>query len=401
MSSSPLPAKPFRVWPLRARRASFEQEQAALAELQTLLGAAVERASTPQAADALLLCSGGVEPDCVRLIQSGASRVLLAGPGNNAFAAGAEVVAYARAAGSFVRLQPLAAGCEAPLQAWLLGQRAVRSLREARIGVLGSCCPWLVGPSPQPGLLAERFGLELVSMSWGELSERLGGDFATRRVGAAQHWSATPRDAVIRTADLRRAMGFSTALTQVARDCRFDALALECFGAIDRYHISGCLALADLIDLGIPAACEADSNSAFGMLLALRATGAPSWMANLSFAADPRHISLSHCSFPSSMAAESHLRTHFETGEGVAHAARLALGQEVTVWRLNWGDNTAVVLRGRVEDGEALSGACRTQVSVALERPLPRILGNHHLLCLGDHTAALEAAVSLAGFTLL
>ncbi len=390
----------FKVWPVRSKLSDFEYEQRALQRLASALGEPVTRAPTPGLADGILLCSGGVEQDCVALIEEGASRVLLAGPDYNAYAAGAEVVAYGQERGMFLRLQPVANHLGHEIRAWMKAQRVLVRIREARVGVLGGSAPWLVSSVVEPETLSERLGATMVHVPWVELSQAVGTDFSFRKAPDASRWTSLPRDAAISSQDMRKSLGFSAAIDQIVRERGFDAVALDCFEAIEHFGVTGCLALADLNEVGIPAACEGDIVSAITMLFLAQLTGQPVWMANLGFM-EETSIWLSHCTLAPSLAETSRLRPHFESGKSVSHAATLPAGQMVTVARLDHGLTTGVVVKGRTREGCIGPQGCRTQVCIELERPLPRVLGNHHVMAMGDHTMALTAAFMLAGVEVL
>ncbi|MBM4318709.1 MAG: hypothetical protein FJ125_01810, partial [Deltaproteobacteria bacterium] len=246
----------LKIFPIRSRLAGFEQEEQAIQHLAAVLGEPVLRAPTPSMADGLLLCSGGVEEECVNLLRGGASRVMLAGPDHNAYAAGAEVAAWGQREGVPLRLQPLGQRNGVQVRYWLVAQRARNRLKEAVIGLLGGSASWLVASVPQEELLGERFGTGLTHLGWTELLEGIGDDFPFRKAAHADRWTALPRAETVVTQDMRRSLGFSAALEQLVRKRAFSAVALDCFQLVTRLHLTGCLALADLNEAGIPAACE-------------------------------------------------------------------------------------------------------------------------------------------------
>ncbi|MDY0059538.1 MAG: hypothetical protein RBU45_06985 [Myxococcota bacterium] len=394
------PGERFQAFPLRSHLTSFDHEERAVIELSAVLEAPVERAPVANLADCLLLCSGGVEKEAVRLLQAGAARVILAGEAHNAHAAGAEVVAWARDLGLPVHLQLVSPATGPTLRCWLQAQRALVRLREARLGVLGGSADWLVASLPDPATLTQRFGVSLAAVSWPELAEAIGDDFPFRKAVEAERWTSLPRDAEVSSADMRRALGFTAALGAFARQRGLQAVTLNCFEAIQRLGVTGCLALADLDENGVPSACEGDIVTALTKLIIHEATGCVSWMANL-VSASGTTVRLAHCTAPPSLSRSSRLRRHLETGQGVAFAGRFPADQPVTLLRLSRDLKEAVLLRGRTVDEEPSASRCRTQVRVELDHPLPAVLGNHHALVFGDQWLPLFALLGLAGVRVL
>lgn len=386
----------FLIWPVRSAMSTIDREQAAVQSLATALGEPVERAAVPAFADALLLCSGGVEQQCVQLVRAGAPPLVLGGARNNAFAAGAEVAAWARLEGRFVALQPVAAHRGAELRAWLRAQRALRGLRDLRLGVVGQPAPWLVASSPPPAQIVGRFGVHCVHIPWSDFGERLQRGRSLGRSPAGERWARMPCDEEVADGALQEALNLSEALQGLVRDQRLGAVAFECFGGLERFRVPGCVALAELNDLGVPAACEADLCAALVLLLMRRLLGRTGWMANLAFL-EGTTAWLSHCTCPPSLAESASVRTHFETSCGAALAATFPLGERVTLVRLSGDLGRAQVVLGRTREFEPLSDACRTQACVELAQPLDEVLGNHHVMVFGDHMLPLRAALSLAG----
>ncbi len=386
----------FRIWPVRSPLSTIEREEAALQSLATALGEPVERAPSPALADAILICSGGVEQQCVSLVQGGAAPLVLGGPKSNAFAAGAEVAAWARLNGRFVALQPVAAHRGPELRAWLRAQRALRGLRDLRLGVVGRPAPWLVASSPSPADIVGRFGVHCAHVPWAEFGQRLRSDASLVRSAVGTPWSKLPRAAEVPGRAVQEASSLTAALHGLVRDRNLAALAFECFGGLERFQIPGCLALAELNEQGIPTACEADLCAALALLLARRLLGLTGWMANLAFS-EGTTLWLSHCTCPPSLAETARLSTHFESRSGAAVAATLPLGERVTLVRLAGDLSCAQIALGRTREFEPLTDACRTQACVELDQPLPEVLGNHHVVIFGDHMLPLQAALRLAG----
>lgn len=95
------------------------------------------------------------------------------------------------------------------------------------------------------------------------------------------------------------------------------------------------------------------------------------------------------------MADSNILRSHFESGIGVALQGVLPLCDATVVkW---WGNemDRHFISRGRLIANLDNPSMCRTQVCLQLDESVDYFLngplGNHHIILLGDHTAALRS----------
>ena len=195
---------------------------------------------------------------------------------------------------------------------------------------------------------------------------------------------------------MRQAAGVFGALADLAAGQRLDAVAVRCFDLVTRRGTSGCLALAELNDRGTVAACEGDLASAVAMLWVRELLGTASWMAN-PVHADPGSglLRLAHCTIPRSLVTGFELRSHFESGKGVALAGSLPPGP-VTLVRLGGRAlEQAFVAEGHAVPATPREDLCRTQVDVTLApgevaELLARPLGNHLVLVPGNWAARLR-----------
>jgi L-fucose isomerase-like protein len=108
-------------------------------------------------------------------------------------------------------------------------------------------------------------------------------------------------------------------------------------------------------------------------------------------------LTLAHCTVVRDLTTGYHIRSHFETGKGVALQGELAPGP-VTLLRLGGKDLRSLwiaegeILRPLGGNSEEL---CRTQATVKLSKGhvgelLRRPLGNHIVLVQGSHADRLE-----------
>lgn len=345
----------------------------------------------PAASSAIIfVATGGVE-EMVREAVSGSAlrHITLVADGlQNSLAASLEISAWLRTQGID---SMIVHGTPEQIVGRLRPAGTADALRDCRVGLFGEPSSWLIASDVDYKAVSARFGIEFIFIPLSEVEQA--------------YESATPDDdADIRNlprvepsdSDLDKALRLSAAIDTVARHHRLDALTIRCFDLLDSLHTTGCLALAMLNARGIPAGCEGDVPSLLTMLLARRVAGCNAFMANPSrIDTENNDIILAHCTLPLDMAPRNILRSHFESGIGVALQGILTPG-----------DVTVVKWWGKEMDSHFISGArlienlnspamCRTQIRLHLDAPvdyfLTRPLGNHHIILPGDHTASLQA----------
>ena len=188
-----------------------------------------------------------------------------------------------------------------------------------------------------------------------------------------------------------------SALKSLVEEHGLSAISIACFGLL-KQGLTACWALSRLSDEGTPGGCEGDLPALLALLCAQALTGRPGFLANPS-EIDPKRerLVLAHCTVPLSLTSDFRLRTHFESGIGLAIAGRLQPGPYTLV---RFGDPD--LAQGFFVEGSVLpehpgrEDLCRTQVVFkapkgALQKLLREPLGNHHVLIPGQHRAVLSA----------
>ena len=406
-------ARPFDFVPV----ASPLHDAAALRRsLEPYLGALVAlggREASPEAASgpgplAVVVGTGGTEASVLRLradreaAAPGEPLLLVALPAHNSLPAALEALARVRQDGGRGRIVPLRGPDDGPglarLAAALDDLRVRERLHRARIGLVGTPSDWLVASVPAASAVRETWGPEVVPADLGPLLEaplRPASEAAAGLAASFTSGAATVRETD--AAGVTSAASVLPALGALAARERLDAVAVRCFDLVTERGTSGCLALSALNDAGTVAACEGDLASAVAMLWVKELLGTASWMANPSDAdALTGQLRLAHCTVPRSLLSGWELRSHFESGLGVALAGEIPPGP-VTLLRLGGRRLDSVFLA----EGEALptprrEDLCRTQLDVRLEpgavaELLERPLGNHLVLVPGHVAARLRA----------
>ncbi len=345
-----------------------------------------------------LVLTGGTEQQVLDQLVDPGLVLLLAHRSHNSLPACLEILARVRSDGG--RGEILLLDQESDLRQRL--QRAVRiatthrALHRCRVGQIGAPSDWLVASHHDGSTVRASWGPELVPIPVSALSPRADG-------------TATPPqpedEAVLESAegclepdtrDVGRAMTVTRALRGLVAGERLDAVTVRCFDLVTEDRTTGCLGLSLLADEGIPAGCEGDIPSMLALLWVRHLLGTTGWMANPSWIAPDRgELRLAHCTVPRSMGESYTLRSHFESGLGVAIESALPPGA-VTLVRIGGRQLQQLwVVEGQVEAAPLEAGCCRTQALVRIapqpaRELLTAPLGNHLVMVYGHHESILR-----------
>lgn len=374
-----------------------------LSPLRAIGGEAWEPGAGAAAAPSVVfVATGGTERRIVDSVMPGAREpvLLVAHAGHNSLPAALEALARLQQQGVRARIQYLRGAEDA--DGWRQVARAVgdlavrRALSDSRIGLVGEPSDWLVASRPAPATVREVWGPTVVPLPLEPLLAEPGPETATRGDPVARDFRDRAEGAVeLQESDLLAAGAVYARLREIVEAERLDAVAVRCFDLVTRRRTTGCLALARLNEEGVVAGCEGDLVATVGMLWLQRMLHAIPWMANPSRVdADRNVLTLAHCTAARGSGQTYRLRTHFESGLGVAIQSLLPAGP-VTLVRIG-GERMDVL---RALDGDLLRNTdhpdlCRTQVEVEVDRDalreiLARPLGNHMLMVPGHHAADL------------
>lgn len=336
-----------------------------------------------------LLLTGGTEAELLALASKTFGPLLvLTHSGNNSLPAALEAVARLRSEGRRVRLVHLDTE-EAAREVVLLGKAAAlaRTLRGLRVGLIGGASPWLVASSPAPEVFREKLGIEVIHFELEEVLRRLPAG-APPAEGAGEG-----------VGEEERSMGprVYAALRALVEEHCLSAVSIACFGLL-KHRLTACWALARLSDEGITGGCEGDLPALLALLCAHALTGGPGFLANPADVNPKKErLVLAHCTVPLKLVEEFRLRTHFESGIGLAIAGALVPGPYTLVRFGGPQLERAFIVEGTVlPEHPGREDLCRTQVVFkapkgALEKLLADPLGNHHVLIPGHHRPVLSA----------
>ncbi|HWP69077.1 MAG TPA: hypothetical protein VN437_07205, partial [Rectinemataceae bacterium] len=146
-------------------------------------------------------------------------------------------------------------------------------------------------------------------------------------------------------------------------------------------------------DEGIDAGCEGDIPSIVALHWMRLLSGRAAWMANpadisLGETGGKGRLLLAHCTVPRTLLESYGIRSHFESGLGVAVAGAFSPGP-VTLARLGGISlDQAWIAEGSIEGSPSDEGLCRTQAVIKMDdadlrKLLENPLGNHLVVAFG------------------
>lgn len=240
-----------------------------------------------------------------------------------------------------------------------------------RIGVFGQPSDWLIASGVDYDYIKERYGIETVFIDLQRLVDEVGSSEKSDMLAADKTYSA---------------------IKKICQDERLDAMTIRCFDIVKACNTTSCLALAKLNDEGIVAGCEGDMQTLMTMVLAKKLCNEPAFMANPSILTDTTTM-FAHCTVPLSMCFRTTMRTHFESGIGVAVQGDMPL-TDYTI--MKWGGRRLdkfFVTEAKAIENQYSEHFCRTQIKLDVNlKPylLHRTIGNHHVIIRGRHAAEIR-----------
>ncbi len=336
-------------------------------------------ASVPNV-DFVMVATGGVENLFKTIWTTGALKTttLIADGRNNSLAASLEILSYLSENGKEGKIIH---GTNEIIVKEIVETRLIASLPDnnhvsnifsgVRIGVFGTPSDWLIASGVDYDYIREHFGIETVFIDLKRLVAEIGTTAKSDMLAADKTYSA---------------------IKKICQEERLDAMTIRCFDIVKACNTTSCLALAKLNDEGIVAGCEGDMQTLMTMLLAKKLCNEPAFMANPSILTDKTSM-FAHCTVPLSMCYKTNMRTHFESGIGVAVQGDLPL-TDYTI--MKWGGRKLdkfFVTEAKAIKNEYSNHFCRTQITFDINlKPylLNHPIGNHHVIIKGRHEAEIR-----------
>ena len=345
--------------------------------------------------DAFMIATGGVENLFKRIwaaidveMMCGPSRpktvTMIADGRNNSLAAALEILTYLGNNGMEGRIVH---GTNDEIVSAIVETYGRTSLR-GRIGLFGHPSDWLIASSVDRDFLLQHYGIATIDIDLQRLIDGIKVIPQTEAVKVAQGMVKRAKTVKEPTsADMVEAAKAYIAIKRICQEESLDAMTIRCFDIVKACGTTSCLALALLNDEGIVAGCEGDMQSLLTMLLAKRICGEPAFMANPSILTDTTSM-LAHCTIPLSFCDATVVRSHFESGIGVAIQGLLPL-TDYTLFK--WGGpqlDRYFVTEAQAVETPYSNHFCRTQITLNVNlKPylLQHSIGNHHVIIHGRH----------------
>lgn len=353
----------------------------------------------------IFIATGGVERLVVQCFEQLPRPVILLADGlQNSLAASLEVSAWLRSRGLKSEiLHGNTALMVKRLQRLYNNYQAQRAISGMRVGVIGSPSPWLVASNVDYLLAKRRWGVNYIDFPLSRVTD-LYHRITDDEVGQASALFVENAIACREGSpeDMLKAMRLYRAIKRLCVEENLQAITISCFKLINLLGTTGCLALALLNDEGIVAGCEGDLQSIFTMLTIHSLTGKDCFMANPSIIdTQANEIILSHCTIGIRQTERYAIRSHFESGIGIAIQGILPTG-DVTIVKCGGESLDEYYLTtGTLIENPDYDNLCRTQIRIKLETSpdyfLKSPLGNHHILVQGNHKEALHAFFQVNG----
>ena len=350
--------------------------------------------------DAFMIATGGVENlfkriwstidvEMICTTHRPKTVTMIADGRNNSLAASLEILTYL---GNIGVEGKILHGTNREIISAVMETRLIAFL-QGRIGLFGQPSDWLIASGVDRDYLRQRYGIETIDIGLQRLIDDIKTVAPTEAEKVAQ--AMVKRAKAIKEpsdADILEAAKAYLTIKRICQEEHLDAMTIRCFDIVKACGTTSCLALALLNDEGIVAGCEGDMQTLMSMYLAKRLCGEVAFMANPSQLTDETSM-LAHCTIPLTMCDETVVRSHFESGIGVAIQGLLPL-TDYTLFK--WGgpqlDRYFVVEAQAVETPYS-NHFCRTQITLDVNlKPylLQHSIGNHHIIIRGRHAGEIR-----------
>jgi L-fucose isomerase-like protein len=331
----------------------------------------------------ILVQSGGSEGKFKSLFgKAGGPFYLLTYGASNSLAASLEILSFIREEGKEGEiLHGDPSYIAGRINAILQEKSQASDKRLPRLGVIGHPSDWLISSDVDYQRARKVLGVDLIDLTTQELIW----DYASTSASVPEG----RLEATFDKAELDKAYRLYKALKQMVKDHQLDALTLRCFDLLGSIKTTACLGLSLLNQKGEVAACEGDVPALLTSYTVYRKLGIHCFQANPCWVdAKNNEIIFAHCTLPLDMAESYVFDTHFESNIGVGIHGEMKKGP-VTIVKLSASLKQFYCQEGELEENEYRKDRCRTQIKLKLNSPvnyfLTAPLGNHHLICYGNH----------------
>ncbi len=280
----------------------------------------------------------------------------------------------------------------------------VKNFIGKRIVALGGA--WGKYDARAPGVAREKYGIDIVELSYNDLKRRMRNSRADNGlVARAGKWAeeylsqpnitlATTKKYVVNAfllyAVVKRWMQEQDSLAFTIKNCMGEVFPIA--------ETTPCLVLSWLNDEGLLAFCESDFVVIPAGILLHYVSGKPVFLHNSTF---PHKgvVTCAHCSAPRRMDGRSYettdIVTHYESDWGAAPKVKMAVGQEVTFIDPEYSTGRWVGFKGTIKRNPSYE-ICRTQQDVEIQgdwrKLVSEVRDSHWMMAYGDYLTELGYA---------
>jgi len=327
--------------------------------------------------------------------------LLIAHPGNNSLPASLEILAKLNLQGNKGKI----IFCSAPgdqdavedFNSALTEIQLNKILSSSNIGLIGEPSDWLIASMPDQKEILKNWGINIIKIDIEELRTAVNKTDLDKYNSLKDDFKNNSCNILEPTEkEIEDGIKVYSGLKKITEKYNLAALSIRCFDLVTKDKTTGCYALSKLTDEGIIAGCEGDISSVVGMYWSYLLTEQTPWMANPS-SIDIKNstIKLAHCTVPRKIINSYDIRSHFESGLGIAIQGEIKEGA-VTLIRLGGKELKSIwTAEGNLLLKKNQENLCRTQVEILindskkLKQLLSNPLGNHIVMIHGWHSEKL------------
>ncbi len=285
-----------------------------------------------------------------------------------------ETAEQARKQGKYVHVDDVVIDDMDELKWRLRALCAVKNFLGTRIVTLGG--PWGKYSPQAPDVAADRFGMEIIDVSYDDLAKRIGSARADKRlIGKCREWAK--RYAAIPRTNLKTDMTFVEncfVLYRIFKDMMLEHNASaftirDCMATVmPMSETTACLTLGLLNDEGYMAFCESDFVIIPPGVLLRHISGKPVFLHNSTFPHNGE-VTCAHCTGPRRMDGVNYdpteVTTHYESEYGAAPKVEMPAGQELTFINPEYSSGRWLGFKGEVIRNPYYE-ICRSQQDVKI-----------------------------------
>ncbi len=296
--------------------------------------------------------------------------------------------------------------------AWRL--RALCGLKNIlgkRIVAVGGPGGWGADGNEAPDMARKRWNLDIQSVSYPELGERIkqaraDSGLVNRCRSEAEQYLRHDSVTLNTTGEfVQKAFLLREIFLDLLDEAKTDAITInECMSTIMPIsETTACLPLALLNDAGYLAFCESDFVVIPSGILLHYVSGLPVFLCNPSF---PHKgvVTVSHCTAPRRMNGKDlepvNILTHWESDYGAAPKVEMEKGRPVTVLNPDFAGQRWLGFEGEILETPS-HPLCRTQLDLRIrgdwKHLINEIRGFHWMVAYGNHLRGIEYALRKAG----